>query len=111
MPRCHYLHETVRLARNGASRDYMATVLAFGTPPTVVDDGERPAMPNGVRLLGTFYTAAATGPWPEVVNVWECPGGLMGAWRSMLGIYHALRPEIFWSSVEDVRLEIGRAHV
>ena len=108
MPRCHYLHETVRLARNAASRDYMAAVLEFGTPARSDNDDDagspRPDMPGGVRLLGTFYTAAATGPWPEVVNVWECPGGVMGAWRSMLGIYHGLRPEIFWSSMEDVRL-------
>lgn len=102
MPRCHYLHETIRLARNAASLDYMAAVLANGTPRPKGGDG--PEMPGGVRLLGTFYTAAATGPWPEVVNVWECPGGLTGAWRSMLGIYHGLRREIFWTSMEDVRL-------
>ena len=102
MPRCHYLHETVRLSGNAASLDYMAAVIANGTPRQRDDDG--PEMPGGVRLLGTFYTAAATGPWPEVVNIWECPGGITGAWRSMLGIYHGLRPEIFWSAMEDVRL-------
>jgi hypothetical protein len=104
VPRYHYLHETVRLARNAASRDYMAAVLEFGTPTRGAHTGDRPDMPGGVQLLGTFYTAAATGPWPEVVNMWECPGGIMGGWRSMLGIYHGLRPEIFWTSMEDVRL-------
>jgi hypothetical protein len=104
-PRLHYLHETVRIARNAASLDYMASVVEYGSaPPAATDSTDRPDMPVGVRLLGTFYTAAATGRWPEVVNVWECPGGLTGAWRSMLGIYHGLRREIFWSRAEDVRL-------
>jgi hypothetical protein len=105
MPRFHYLHETVRLSRNAGSLAYMAAVREFGNPAPPGDtNAARPTMPGGVRLLGTFYTAAATGPWPEVVNVWECPGGLRGAWRSMLGVYHGLRPEIFWSSTEDIRL-------
>jgi len=104
-PHWHYLHETVRMARNGPSLDYMASVLEFGNPPRAGDDNPvRPKMPGGVRLLGTFYTAAATGPWPEVVNIWECPGGLFGGWRSMIGIYRDLPGKIFWSSMEDVRL-------
>src|SRR3954469_11053994 len=105
MPRNHYLHETVRLARNAGSLSYMASVVAYGNPPAREAAGDdRPTLPDRVRLLGTFYTAAATGRWPEVVNVWECPGGLRGGWRSMLGVYHGLRPEIFWSREEDNRL-------
>jgi hypothetical protein len=105
MPRHHYLHETVRLARNAGSLSYMASVLEYGSPPAPdPTGGDRPTLPERVRLLGTFYTAAVTGRWPEVVNVWECPGGLFGGWRSMLGVYHGLAPEIFWSREEDNRL-------
>jgi len=32
------------------------------------------------ELLGTWYTMGITGRWPQVVNVWEIPGGWDG-WR------------------------------
>jgi hypothetical protein len=32
----------------------------------------------GFELLGTWYTMGITGRWPQVVNVWEIPGGWDG---------------------------------
>src|ERR1044072_5155825 len=30
------------------------------------------------ELLGTWYTMGITGRWPQVVNIWEIPGGWDG---------------------------------
>jgi hypothetical protein len=35
----------------------------------------------GFELLGTWYTMGITARWPQVVNVWEIPGG----WDGWLG--------------------------
>ena len=32
----------------------------------------------GFELLGTWYTMGITARWPQVVNVWEIPGGCDG---------------------------------
>jgi len=32
----------------------------------------------GFELLGTWYTMGITGRWPQVVNIWEIPGGWDG---------------------------------
>jgi hypothetical protein len=32
----------------------------------------------GFELLGTWYTMGITGRWPQVVNIWEIPGGWAG---------------------------------
>jgi hypothetical protein len=32
----------------------------------------------GFELLGTWYTMGITGRWPQVVNIWEIPGGWQG---------------------------------
>jgi hypothetical protein len=32
------------------------------------------------ELLGTWYTMGITGRWPQVVNIWEIPGGWDGWW-------------------------------
>src|SRR3954447_21345361 len=30
------------------------------------------------ELLGTWYTMGITGRWPQVINIWEIPGGWSG---------------------------------
>jgi hypothetical protein len=32
----------------------------------------------GFELLGTFYTMGITGRWPQVINLWDIPGGWDG---------------------------------
>jgi hypothetical protein len=32
----------------------------------------------GFELLGTWYTMGITGRWPQVINIWEIPGGWDG---------------------------------
>ena len=35
-------------------------------------------MPDMFKLQGTFYVVGITGRWPEVINIWDVPGGWDG---------------------------------
>jgi hypothetical protein len=64
-----YLHEIVDIVGAG-TWPYMDLTAAATLE-------ERP----GFELLGSFATMGVTGRWPQVVNLWEIPGGYEG-WRA-----------------------------
>src|SRR5579862_10009142 len=53
------------------------------------------------ELLGTWYTMGITGRWPQVVNIWEIPGGWDGWYDKVdrLGMKRRTnrRLEAWWS--------------
>ena len=61
----------------------------------------------GFELLGTWYTMGITARWPQVVNVWEIPGGWDG-WLGKvdrLGLKRASNPALnaWWSQAYEYR--------
>lgn len=68
-----YLHEYVDIVGEGAMR-YMEHTVAFDTDA---------AADRGLALVGTWYTMGSTGPWPQVVNLWESVDGWSG-WRRLM---------------------------
>ena len=67
MERPLYLYEHVDVVGQGAY-EYMEHLK--------VDPTE--AMPSMTKLQGTFYTIGMTGRWPQVINIWDMPGGWDG---------------------------------
>ncbi len=67
MQRPLYLYEHVDVLGQGAY-EYMEHLKADPTE----------AMPGMTKLQGTFYTIGMTGRWPQVINIWDIPGGWEG---------------------------------
>ena len=61
-----YLHETIDIVGQGAW-PYMAHTVQAGGNET-----------NNFVLQGTWYVMGITGRWPEVINIWDIPGGWQG---------------------------------
>ena len=64
-----YLHETIDIVGQGAW-PYMAHTVQAGGNET-----------NSFVLQGTWYVMGITGRWPQVVNIWDVPGGWDG-WQN-----------------------------
>jgi hypothetical protein len=67
-----YLHEVIDIVGEGAV-PYMEHSVDFKTDA---------AAGNGLYLFGTWYVMGSTGRWPQVVNIWEMPGG-WDDWRRL----------------------------
>ncbi|HVM39363.1 MAG TPA: hypothetical protein VM618_01145 [Acidimicrobiia bacterium] len=63
-----FLHEVVDIVGTGTWPYMEHTVAAAGNEKI------------NFELQGTFSVMGVTGRWPQVVNIWECPGGWEG-WR------------------------------
>ncbi|CAB4884864.1 unannotated protein [freshwater metagenome] len=61
-----YLHETIDIVGQGAW-PYMAHTLQASGNET-----------NQFVLQGTWYVMGITGRWPQVINIWDVPGGWQG---------------------------------
>ena len=70
------------------------------------------------ELLGTWYTMGITGRWPQVINIWEIPGGWDGWYGKVdrLGLKRRTNADLFkwWDTaykLQDGRLRpiAGRA--
>ena len=64
-----YLHEIIDIVGQGAM-PYMAHTLQASGNET-----------NNYDLLCTWYVMGITGRWPQVVNIWDVPGGWDG-WQN-----------------------------
>lgn len=74
-----YLHEVVDIVGTGAW-PYMEHTLGASGDEKI-----------NFELQGTFYTMGITGRWPQVVNIWEVPGGWDG-WREAVQRLNLERP-------------------
>jgi hypothetical protein len=61
-----FLHEIIEI-EGQHQWDYMAHTMAQAGDEKV-----------DFELLGTWYTMGITGRWPQVINIWEIPGGWDG---------------------------------
>jgi hypothetical protein len=59
------------------------------------------------ELLGTWYTMGITGRWPQVVNIWEIPGGWDGWYGKVdrLGLKRRTNADLFkwWDAAYKLR--------
>ncbi|MCE7882908.1 MAG: hypothetical protein DYH08_03440 [Actinobacteria bacterium ATB1] len=90
-----YLHEVVDIVGLGAW-PYMQHTLAAAGDEKV-----------NFELQGTFQTMGITGRWPQVVNIWDIPGGWDG-WREAVGRLNLERPanaalEEWWQVAFELR--------
>ncbi|MFD2469020.1 hypothetical protein [Amycolatopsis silviterrae] len=59
---------------------------------------------RAIDLVGAFYAIGITGHEQfKAVTLWDCHGGWEGGWRQMLDIYDNVKPELFLSSIDDLR--------
>ena len=59
---------------------------------------------RAIDLIGAFYAIGITGHEQfKAVTLWDCHGGWEGGWRQMLDIYDNVKPELFLSSIDDLR--------
>ncbi|MEU6379397.1 hypothetical protein [Streptomyces sp. NPDC046909] len=57
-----------------------------------------------IDLVGAFYAIGITGHEQfKAVTLWDCVGGWDGGWRQMMDIYDDVKPELFLSSIDDLR--------
>lgn len=90
-----YLHEVVDIVGLGAWPYMEHTARASGAEKV-----------NFV-LQGTWYTMGITGRWPQVVNIWDVPGGWDG-WRTAVDELNLKRPantdlEGWWTEAFELR--------
>lgn len=95
--RALYLHEVVDIVGHNGWPYMEHTFRASG--------GEK----VNFRLQGTWYTMGITGRWPQVVNIWDIPGGWDG-WRTAVRRLNLDRPankelEGWW--LEALKLRSG----
>ena len=57
-------------------------------------------MPDMFKLQGTFYVVGITGRWPEVVNIWDVPGGWDG-WYANVDRLNLKRKKAFYEDWWD----------
>ena len=59
------------------------------------------------ELLGTWYTMGITGRWPQVINIWEIPGGWDGWYGKVdrLGLKRRTNTDLFkwWDTAYKLR--------
>lgn len=59
------------------------------------------------ELLGTWYTMGITGRWPQVINIWEIPGGWDGWYGKVdrLGLKRRTNADLFkwWDTAYKLR--------
>jgi hypothetical protein len=59
------------------------------------------------ELLGTWYTMGITGRWPQVINIWEIPGGWDGWYGKIdrLGLKRRTNTDLFkwWDTAYKLR--------
>ena len=62
------------------------------------------------ELLGTWYTMGITARWPQVVNVWEIPGGWDGWFGKVdrLGLKRASNADAQRVVEAGLRIPVGR---
>ncbi|WP_415977202.1 hypothetical protein [Rhodococcus sp. 077-4] len=59
---------------------------------------------KAIDLIGAFYAIGISGHEQfKAVTLWDCHGGWDGGWRQMLEIYENVKPELFLSSIDDLR--------
>lgn len=59
---------------------------------------------SDIDLVGAFYAIGITGHEQfKAVTLWDCVGGWDGGWRQMMNIYDDVKPELFLSSIDDLR--------
>ncbi|MCU0273637.1 MAG: hypothetical protein MUE34_10410 [Acidimicrobiales bacterium] len=80
MPRPIFLHEVIDIVGQ-ASVPYMEHTKAQAGAEKV----------DSFDLVGTFSVMGITGRWPQVVNIWELPGGWAG-WRNAVDRLNLKRP-------------------
>ncbi len=80
MPRPLFLHEVIDIVGQ-ASVPYMEHTKAQSGAEKV----------DSFELVGTFSVMGITGRWPQVVNIWELPGGWAG-WRRAVDRLNLKRP-------------------
>jgi hypothetical protein len=96
-PRGLWLHEVIDIVGHRA-RDYMAHTLQQSGDEKV-----------NFRLQGTWYTMGITGRWPQVINIWDVPGGWDG-WLEAVDRLNLERPankelEAWW--LEALKMRSG----
>ena len=57
-------------------------------------------MPDMFKLQGTFYVVGITGRWPEVINIWDVPGGWDG-WYANVDRLNLKRRKAFYGEWWD----------
>ena len=61
---------------------------------------------RAIDLIGAFYAVGITGHEQfKAVTLWDCHDGWDGGWRQMLEIYDNVKPELFLSSIDDLRFK------
>ncbi len=73
-----YLHEVIDIVGQGAMPYMQHTLDASGNET------------NNYVLQGTWYVMGITGRWPQVINIWDVPGGWQG-WRDSVDRLNAKR--------------------
>jgi hypothetical protein len=59
---------------------------------------------RAIDLVGAFYAIGITGHEQfKAVTLWDCHGGWDGGWRQQLDIYNGVKPELFLSSIDNLR--------
>jgi len=89
MPRHLYLFERIDVVGQGA----YAYMEHLKKDPVL-------QMPDMFTLQGTFYVVGITGRWPEVVNIWDVPGGWDG-WRANVDRLNLKRKKAFYEDWWD----------
>ena len=74
-----YLHETIDIVGQGAWPYMQHTLQASGNET------------NRFVLQGTWYVMGITGRWPQVINIWDVPGGWQG-WADSVDRLNLKRP-------------------